>query len=124
MRKNLNLHVSWYSPENMETLIEDGYLPLLAIGKPEVYQSTPIHFPFIAPRVKNLSLSEYQEYLNTRVTAWRLINTFDVLSHVSCAPRGVVILTDLEDDPYREILREYLDLHLETEVREYEYNRD
>lgn len=124
MRKNINLLVSWYSPENMKSLIEDGYLPLLAIGKPEVYSGTPIHFPFLAPRVKDLSPQEYKDYLNTRVTAWRLINTFDILSHVSCAPQGVVILTDLKDDPYREILREYLNYHLETDVTEYEYHRD
>lgn len=124
MRKNLKVKLSWYSPENLKILVDDGYLPIFAIASPEVYKGTPIHLPVIAPRVKDLSVQEYKSYLENRVIAWKVINSMDVLSHVSCAPKGVVILTDLEKDPYREVLGKFLGGYLSEEVTEYEYDRN
>lgn len=122
MRKNLNLKLSWYSPDNLKKLVEDGYLPVLAIDKPEVYAGTPIHFRQIAPRVKELSLKEYKDYLESVIKSWKIVNSFDVLCHVSCAPNGVVILTDQKEDPYREILGKFLGKYMGSELKEYEYN--
>lgn len=120
MRKNLNLKLSWYTPENWEKLIESGYLPILAIETPDRFRGTPIHFPKLAP--KRLGTTEYKDYLEEKIKPWKILNSMDVLSHVSCAPKGVVILTSTKDDPYRKILGEYLESYLESEVSEYEYN--
>lgn len=121
MRKNLNLKTSWYSKENWEEVIKNGYLPILAIRNPETHKGTPIHFPQLSPRY---NLQEYREYLEERVVAWKIINSFDVLSHLSCAPVGVVLMTNHKEDPYREVLGDYLGSYLDTEVTEYEYSRD
>lgn len=120
MRKNLNLKLSWYTPENWDKLIEDGYLPVLAIESPEIFYGTPIHFPELMPH--EISLEEYQSYLERRIVSWKIINTFNVLFHVSCAPKGIVILTSKEDDRYRGVLGKYLGRYLETEPTEYEYS--
>lgn len=122
MRKNLNLKTSWYTSENWNSLIEDGFLPVLAIQSPETHKGTPIHFPEIAPRTKDLDTQEFLRYLEKKVSARKIINSFDILSHISCAPKGVVLLTDKQDDPYREILREYLGRYLDSEITEYEYH--
>ena len=124
MRKNLELKLSWYSLKNWEDLIKAGYLPILAIHTPKIFKGTPIHYPQISPRVKDFSLQEYKDYLKEKVIGWKIINTLEVLSHVSCAPKGVVILTDTMNDPYRSVLGEYLGEYLNQEVTEYEYNRD
>lgn len=120
MRKKLNLKTSWYSKENWDRVIEDGYLPLLAIKDPETHKNTPIHFPKLAPRVKDLTVEEYENYLNTEVIKWKLLNTFDVLKHLASAS-GVVLFTDLKDDPYREALRNSLSKSIENGVSEYDY---
>lgn len=117
MRKNLNLKTSWYTPENWEILINSGYLPVLAIHSPETHKGTAIHFPKIAP-LREVSQKEYRIYLEENIESWKLIVSLDTLSHVACAPEGVVILTDLEDDPYRKVLGEFLG------IEEYEYDRD
>lgn len=124
MRKNLNLKLSWYTPENLNTLIEDGYLPVFVMKNPAVYKGTPIHFPKLVPHGKNITEEEYRNYLEKEIVAWKIINSFDVLSHVSCAPKGVVLLTSTKDDPFRKILGEYLGRYLENKITEYEYNRD
>lgn len=122
MRKNLDLKLSWYSPENWETLIEDGYLPILAIQSPKLLQGTPIHFPELSPKGGN-DLPGYKEYLENKIRGWKIVNSLDVLSHISNATKGVVVLTNHQEDPFRETLGKYLGKFLTSEVTEYEYNR-
>lgn len=120
MRKNLNLKLSWYTPENWEKVIKDGYLPILAIREPESFRGTPIHFPELAPKSKTLNSTEFMEYLRKRVSYWKILNSFDILSHVASSS-GVVIFTDTQEDQYRVVLRDYFQCFLDTEVSEYEY---
>ena len=119
MRKNLNLKLSWYTPENWDKVIKDEYLPVLAVRDPKSFKGTPIHFPELAPK-RNLTSTEFMEYLQKRISYWKILNSFDVLSHVASS-KGVVLFTDTQEDQFRVVLRDYFQCFLDTEITEYEY---
>lgn len=128
MRKDLDVKLSWMSEENWQDLINDGYLPVLAINHPKHHGGTRIHFPELAPKIKYLKDSEnpgrdYYARLSENVNKWEILHILDVLAHLACAD-GVVILTEKENDPYRKILGEFLDGVLDNKITEYEWHRE
>lgn len=128
MRKELKVKMSWLSKDNWEKLIDSGYLPVLAISHPRRFGKTQIHFPELSFKLKHYkSLEEakdiYWDMLSEKVNPWKILNTFDVLAHLACAS-GVVILTDRENDPFREVLGKFLDGILDEKITEYEWDRE
>lgn len=125
MRKDLNVKLSWMSEDNWNSLIEDGYLPVLAINHPRHNSGTRVHFPELAPKMKVLRKfenpgEEYYRWLSEKINKWEILHTIDILAHLACAS-GVVILTEKEDDPFRSILGEFLDGVLDNKITEYEW---
>lgn len=125
MRKDLNVKLSWMSEDNWNSLIEAGYLPVLAINHPRHNSGTRVHFPELAPKMKVLRKfenpgEEYYRWLSERINKWEILHTIDILAHLACAS-GVVILTEKEDDPFRSILGEFLDGVLDNKITEYEW---
>lgn len=125
MRKDLNVKLSWMSEDNWNSLIEAGYLPVLAINHPRHNSGTRVHFPELAPKMKVLRKfenpgEEYYRWLSEKINKWEILHTIDILAHLACAS-GVVILTEKEDDPFRSILGEYLDGVLDNKITEYEW---
>lgn len=130
MRKKLNVALTWMSEENWEASISLGYLPVLVMNHPKRFSGSPIHFPELSPRLKDLEMENieeskdlYYDYLVSSVTPWKFLNTLDVLGHLACSS-GIMIFTDSKDDPYREVLGSFLDNLLESNVREYDWSRD
>lgn len=125
MRKDLNVKLSWMSEDNWNSLIEAGYLPVLAINHPRHNSGTRVHFPELAPKMKVLRKfenpgEEYYRWLSEKINKWEILHTVDILAHLACAS-GVVILTEKEDDPFRSILGEFLDGVLDNKITEYEW---
>lgn len=125
MRKDLNVKLSWMSEDNWNSLIEAGYLPVLAINHPRHNSGTRVHFPELAPKMKILRKfenpeEEYYRWLSEKINKWEILHTVDILAHLACAD-GVVILTEKEDDPFRSILGEFLDGVLDNKITEYEW---
>lgn len=125
MRKDLNVKLSWMSEDNWNSLIEAGYLPVLAINHPRHNSGTRVHFPELAPKMKVLRKfenpgEEYYRWLSEKINKWEILHTIDILAHLACAS-GVVILTEKEDDPFRSILGEFLDGVLDNKITEYEW---
>lgn len=125
MRKDLNVKLSWMSEDNWNSLIEAGYLPVLAINHPRHNSGTRVHFPQLAPKMKILRKfenpgEEYYRWLSEKINKWEILHTIDILAHLACAS-GVVILTEKEDDPFRSILGEFLDGVLDNKITEYEW---
>lgn len=128
MRKELKVKMSWLSKENWDNLINEGYLPVLAIKHPKRYMKTPIHFQDLAFKQKPYeSLEEskdiYWDMLTEKVNPWKILNTFDILAHLAGAT-GIVILTEKKDDPFRGILGKFLDGFLDEKITEYDWNRE
>ena len=129
MRKDLDVKLSWMSEENWEKFINLGYLPILAIRHPYNFYKTPIHFPELAAiKKKDLDLEEtkdgFWDFLVSKVNPWKLLNKFDVLAHLASAS-GVIILTEKEEDPFRELLGKFLNCGiLENPITEYESGRE
>ena len=127
IRKDLDVKLSWFSWENWKEAVERGYLPVLAIVNPKTHKNTPVHFPLLAPRVNPIyereeQLDMYWDHLHGTINPWRVLNTFDVLSHLSCSS-GIMVLTEKEIDPFRELLGMYLDGILDHKITEYEWGR-
>ena len=128
MRKDLCVCLSWMSDENWRRAIEIGFLPILAINHPRNFEGTQIHFPDLAPKMKYLKKIEdieeakdmYWDSLSRVVSPWKTLHTFDILAHLSSAS-GVMIFTERKEDPFREILGQYLDGILNFKIREYEW---
>lgn len=125
MRKDLNVKLSWMSEDNWNSLIEAGYLPVLAINHPRHNSGTRVHFPELAPKMKVLRKfenpgEEYYRWLSEKINKWEILHTIDILAHLACAS-GVVILTEKEEDPFRSILGEFLDGVLDNKITEYEW---
>lgn len=106
------IKLSWLSDENWENSISQGFLPILAIKYPPKFFKTQIHFPELTSNdyqttdleeAKDLYWNDLQD-LNKK----QIIRKLSVLSHLSCAYSGVMIFTENQDDPYREVLSQFL----------------
>lgn len=127
MRKKLNVKMSWMSEENFENAIKLGYLPILAVNHPKRFRGTKIHFPELAPKVKDFkelpleeAKNEYLKALKSLGNPWKILNKFDLLAHLSSAS-GIMILTEKEKDPYREVLSTYFNGILDSDIVDYEW---
>ena len=106
------IRLSWLSDENWDEAISQGFLPILAIKYPPRFFKTQIHFPeLIHNEYQTTDLEEAKDlYWNDLqdLNKKRIIRKLSVLSHIANASSGIMIFTELQEDPYREVLGQFL----------------
>ena len=126
-KKDLNIKLSWFSKENWTKFVELGFLPILAFKNPKRYKGTPIHFPELSTEFPGKCKDEemkdiFWDILSKEISSWKLLHTFDILSHLTRTD-NIIILTPYKEDHLRETLGDFLSKLLGMDIKEYEWDR-
>lgn len=140
MKTQLKIKTLLLTNDNLEEIIEEGFLPIFISRNLKCseltskYNHTPIHFHKLSPSIDlynawvfgSLTDEEFEEKfldeLKNSVNPWLIYRNLDILSHLADAC-GIVLLSFDNPRSYRDIVAKFLNNSLDINITEYVTNR-